>query len=77
MLGKSGAGVCDGQMPFPPEILAPPADRVKKEKKPKAPKNKKETAGKVREEKGKHLTLTHKYHNDCAIVIHNIPFSFV
>lgn len=45
-------GMCDGQMPFPPEILAPPADRVKKEKKPKTPKNKKETAGKVREDKG-------------------------
>lgn len=50
---QSGAGVRDGQMPFPPEILAPPADRVKKEKKPKTPKNKKETAGKVRLKKGK------------------------
>lgn len=49
---QSGAGVYDGQMPFPPEILAPPADRVKKEKKTKTPKNKRDTAGKVREEKG-------------------------
>lgn len=47
---QSGAGVCHGQMPFPPEILAPPADRGKKEKKPKTPKNKKETAGKVRQQ---------------------------
>lgn len=43
--------VCAGQMPFPPEYLAPPAERLKKEKKPKTPKNKKETTGKVREEK--------------------------
>lgn len=50
---QSGAGVRDGQMPFPPEILAPPADRVKKEKKTKTPKNKKETAGKVRQKRGK------------------------
>ncbi|XP_075897146.1 INO80 complex subunit E isoform X2 [Nelusetta ayraudi] len=34
-------------MPFPPEYLAPPAERLKKEKKPKTPKNKKETTGKV------------------------------
>lgn len=45
--------VCDGQMPFPPEYLAPPAERMKKEKKTKTPKNKKEPTGKVREEKGK------------------------
>lgn len=44
--------MCVGQMPFPPEYLAPPAERMKKEKKTKTPKNKKETAGKVREEKG-------------------------
>lgn len=43
--------LCAGQMPFPPEYLAPPAERLKKEKKPKTPKNKKETTGKVREEK--------------------------
>lgn len=48
-----GAFVCIGQMPFPPEYLAPPAERMKKERKTKTPKNKKETTGKVREEKGK------------------------
>lgn len=45
--------MCIGQMPFPPEYLAPPAERMKKEKKTKTPKNKKETTGKVREEKEK------------------------
>uniref|UniRef100_A0A4W6C5U4 INO80 complex subunit E n=1 Tax=Lates calcarifer TaxID=8187 RepID=A0A4W6C5U4_LATCA len=45
--GKTGACVCVGQMPFPPEYLAPPAERMKKERKTKAPKNKKETTGKV------------------------------
>ena len=40
-------------MPFPPEYLAPPAERMKREKKTKTPKNKKETTGKVREEKRK------------------------
>lgn len=53
--GKLGscppACVCVGQMPFPPEYLASPPERLKKEKKPKTPKNKKETTGKVREEK--------------------------
>lgn len=44
---------CFGQMPFPPEYLAPPAERLKKERKTKAPKNKKEPSGKVREEKQK------------------------
>lgn len=39
---------CAGQMPFPPEYLAPPAERMKKERKTKTPKNKKETTGKVR-----------------------------
>lgn len=43
---------CVGQMPFPPEYLAPPAERVKKEKKTKTPKNKRETTGKVRKERG-------------------------
>lgn len=43
--------VCVGQMPFPPEYLASPPERLKKEKKPKTPKNKKEATGKVREEK--------------------------
>jgi len=37
-------------MPFPPEYLAPPAERVKKERKIKTPKHKKNTPGKVREE---------------------------
>ncbi|XP_056902135.1 INO80 complex subunit E isoform X2 [Takifugu flavidus] len=46
-LHSPGAAPYLNTMPFPPEILAPPADRVKKEKKPKTPKNKKETAGKV------------------------------
>ena len=44
------ACVCVGQMPFPPEYLAPPAERMKKERKTKAPKNKREPTGKVREE---------------------------
>lgn len=34
-------------LPFPPEYLAPPADRLKKERKTKAPKHKKDPAGKV------------------------------
>lgn len=34
-------------MPFPPEYLAPPAERMKKERKTKTAKNKKETTGKV------------------------------
>ena len=42
--------VCGGQLPFPPEYLAPPAERMKKERKTKAPKHKKETSGKVRGE---------------------------
>lgn len=50
---QSGACVCVGQMPFPPEYLAPQAERMKKERKTKTPKNKKETTGKVREEEGK------------------------
>lgn len=44
--------MCVGQMPFPPEYLAPPAERMKKERKTKTPKNKKEATGKVREERG-------------------------
>lgn len=43
--------MCVGQMPFPPEYLAPPAERMKKERKTKTTKNKKETTGKVRERK--------------------------
>nr|XP_015805763.2 INO80 complex subunit E isoform X1 [Nothobranchius furzeri] len=34
-------------MPFPPEYLAPAAERMKKERKTKTPKTKKETTGKV------------------------------
>lgn len=36
-------------MPFPPEYLAPPAERLKRERKTKMTKYKKETSGKVRE----------------------------
>uniref|UniRef100_A0A3Q3KGW5 INO80 complex subunit E N-terminal domain-containing protein n=1 Tax=Monopterus albus TaxID=43700 RepID=A0A3Q3KGW5_MONAL len=36
-----------GQMPFPPEYLAPSAERMKKERKTKTPKNRRETTGKV------------------------------
>ncbi|KAM6909936.1 INO80 complex subunit E isoform 1-T1 [Xenentodon cancila] len=46
-LQASGAGPYLNTMPFPPEYLAPPAERMKKERKPKTPKNKKETTGKV------------------------------
>lgn len=34
-------------LPFPPEYLAPPAERMKKERKTKLPKHKMETSGKV------------------------------
>ncbi|XP_073341359.1 INO80 complex subunit E [Pagrus major] len=46
-LQSSGSGAYLNTMPFPPEYLAPPAERMKKEKKTKTSKNKKETAGKV------------------------------
>ncbi|XP_018527868.1 INO80 complex subunit E isoform X1 [Lates calcarifer] len=46
-LQSSGSGPYLNTMPFPPEYLAPPAERMKKERKTKAPKNKKETTGKV------------------------------
>lgn len=41
------AAGCGGQLPFPPDYLAPSAERVKKERKPKPPKQRKESAGKV------------------------------
>lgn len=70
-----GACLCVGQMPFPPEYLAPPAERMKKEKKTKTPKNKKETAGKVREEKGNKML---RDYNDKLLTSHkvylNVPF---
>lgn len=37
------------QLPFPPEYLAPSAERVKKERKTKLAKHKKDGSGKVRE----------------------------
>lgn len=40
--------VCGEQLPFPPDYLAPSAERVRKERKPKPPKQRKESAGKVR-----------------------------
>ncbi|KAF7670107.1 hypothetical protein LDENG_00049730 [Lucifuga dentata] len=46
-LQSSGSGPYLNTMPFPPEYLAPPAERMKKERKTKTPKNKKETSGKV------------------------------
>ncbi|XP_070691604.1 INO80 complex subunit E isoform X2 [Pempheris klunzingeri] len=46
-LQSSGSGPYLNTMPFPPEYLAPPAERMKKERKTKMPKNKKETTGKV------------------------------
>ncbi|XP_068616456.1 INO80 complex subunit E [Brachionichthys hirsutus] len=46
-LQPSGVGPYLNTMPFPPEYLAPPAERMKKEKKTKMAKNKKETTGKV------------------------------
>ncbi|KAM9310650.1 INO80 complex subunit E [Pholidichthys leucotaenia] len=46
-LQSSSSGSYLNTMPFPPEYLAPPAERMKKERKTKTPKNKKETAGKV------------------------------
>lgn len=46
-LQTSGSGAYLNTMPFPPEYLAPPAERMKKERKTKTPKNKKETSGKV------------------------------
>ncbi|XP_004078046.1 INO80 complex subunit E isoform X1 [Oryzias latipes] len=46
-LQSSAAGPYLNTMPFPPEYLAPPAERMKKERKTKTPKNKKETTGKV------------------------------
>ncbi|XP_017270950.1 INO80 complex subunit E isoform X2 [Kryptolebias marmoratus] len=46
-LQSSSAGPYLNAMPFPPEYLAPAAERMKKERKTKTPKIKKETAGKV------------------------------
>ncbi|XP_035018644.1 INO80 complex subunit E isoform X2 [Hippoglossus stenolepis] len=46
-LQSSGSGPYLNTMPFPPEYLAPPAERMKKERKTKAPKNKREPTGKV------------------------------
>ncbi|XP_029959055.1 INO80 complex subunit E [Salarias fasciatus] len=46
-LQSSGSGPYLNTMPFPPEYLAPPAERMKKERKTKTPKNKKEPTGKV------------------------------
>uniref|UniRef100_A0A3P9PCI7 INO80 complex subunit E n=1 Tax=Poecilia reticulata TaxID=8081 RepID=A0A3P9PCI7_POERE len=46
-LQSSSAGSYLNAMPFPPEYLAPPAERVKKERKTKTPKNKREATGKV------------------------------
>ncbi|KAF3692100.1 INO80 complex subunit E Coiled-coil domain-containing protein 95 [Channa argus] len=46
-LQSSGSGPYLNTMPFPPEYLAPPAERMKKERKTKTPKNKKEITGKV------------------------------
>uniref|UniRef100_A0AAX7TAK1 INO80 complex subunit E N-terminal domain-containing protein n=1 Tax=Astatotilapia calliptera TaxID=8154 RepID=A0AAX7TAK1_ASTCA len=46
-LQSSGSGAYLNAMPFPPEYLAPPAERMKKERKTKTAKNKKETTGKV------------------------------
>lgn len=53
VISQTGDGMCVGQMPFPPEYLAPTAERMKKERKTKTPKNKKETTGKVKEERRK------------------------
>uniref|UniRef100_M4A947 INO80 complex subunit E n=1 Tax=Xiphophorus maculatus TaxID=8083 RepID=M4A947_XIPMA len=46
-LQSSSAGSYLNAMPFPPEYLAPPAERMKKERKTKTPKNKREATGKV------------------------------
>ncbi|XP_022078605.1 INO80 complex subunit E isoform X1 [Acanthochromis polyacanthus] len=46
-LQSTGSGPYLNTMPFPPEYLAPPAERMKKDRKTKTPKNKKETTGKV------------------------------
>ncbi|XP_054639033.1 INO80 complex subunit E isoform X1 [Dunckerocampus dactyliophorus] len=46
-LQSSGSGPYLNTMPFPPEYLAPHAERVKKERKAKVPKSKKDTTGKV------------------------------
>ncbi|XP_029928960.1 INO80 complex subunit E isoform X3 [Myripristis murdjan] len=46
-LQSSGSGPYLNTMPFPPEYLAPSAERVKRERKTKNPKNKKEPSGKV------------------------------
>ncbi|KAM6935242.1 INO80 complex subunit E [Anarhichas minor] len=46
-LQSSGSGPYLNTMPFPPEYLAPPAERMKKERKTKTPKNKRDTTGKV------------------------------
>uniref|UniRef100_A0A8C5HDS8 INO80 complex subunit E-like n=1 Tax=Gouania willdenowi TaxID=441366 RepID=A0A8C5HDS8_GOUWI len=46
-LQSSTPGSYLNTMPFPPEYLAPSAERMKKERKTKTPKNKKDTMGKV------------------------------
>ncbi|KAJ7985617.1 hypothetical protein DPEC_G00353930 [Dallia pectoralis] len=44
---SSGSSPYLNTLPFPPEYLAPPADKMKREKKTKAPTHKKKTSGKV------------------------------
>ncbi|XP_061675845.1 INO80 complex subunit E [Syngnathoides biaculeatus] len=46
-LQSSASGTYLNTMPFPPEYLAPPAERVKKERKTKVPKNKRDPHGQV------------------------------
>ncbi|XP_061530334.1 INO80 complex subunit E isoform X1 [Phycodurus eques] len=46
-LQSSASGTYLNTMPFPPEYLAPPAERVKKGRKTRAPKNKRDATGKV------------------------------
>nr|XP_020466503.1 INO80 complex subunit E [Monopterus albus] len=46
-LQSSSSGPYLNTMPFPPEYLAPSAERMKKERKTKTPKNRRETTGKV------------------------------
>ncbi|XP_037130902.1 INO80 complex subunit E isoform X1 [Syngnathus acus] len=62
-----------GQMPFPPEYLAPPAERLKKERKTKAPKSKRDPTGKVA---AAHMTAAYPS-GPAAASTAGAPFSWV
>ncbi|XP_037130904.1 INO80 complex subunit E isoform X2 [Syngnathus acus] len=72
-LQSSGSGAYLNTMPFPPEYLAPPAERLKKERKTKAPKSKRDPTGKVA---AAHMTAAYPS-GPAAASTAGAPFSWV